>query len=291
MTVKSGREASIAAVRDVIEASLQRLLPAASELQAPLAEAMAYSVLSGGKRLRPLVVYAAWQATGGAESEDLWRTCAAAEYLHAFSLVHDDLPCMDDDDLRRGLPTCHKKFGEGIAVLAGDALAVHAFEVLSATAYPALVKEFAQAIGARGMIGGQVADLAAEGKPVGRESVAEIHRLKTAALFRACARAGGILSGADGSQVRALSTYGEELGLAFQIKDDLLDLEGSTERLGKTAGADLRHAKATYPAATSVAQAHRDCEAHAARARASLSGLGDTSLLSELVDLCAHREA
>jgi geranylgeranyl diphosphate synthase type II len=291
MPVNIASGPAIAAVRRDIEQSLRNYLPPREQLPVPLWDAMTHALLSGGKRLRPLLVYAAWEATGGAPTEDLWRTCAAAEYLHTFSLVHDDLPCMDDDDLRRGQPTCHKQFGEGVAVLAGDALAVLAFEVLATTACPALVREFAQAIGSQGMIGGQVADMQAEGKPASRETVALIHRLKTAALMRACTRAGGLLSGAGSDALAALSTYGECLGLAFQIKDDLLDVEGSTERLGKTAGSDLRRAKATYPAATSKAEARRQCEAHAARALSSLAVLGEARLLRELVRLCTEREA
>jgi geranylgeranyl diphosphate synthase type II len=278
------------ALRADIESHLKAYLPPRERLSEPLWEAMAHSLLAGGKRLRPLLVYGAWEAAGGAATEDLWRTCAAAEYLHTFSLVHDDLPCMDDDDLRRGQPTCHKRFGEGLAVLAGDALAALAFEVLAGTSHPELVGEFARAIGGEGMIGGQVADLQAEGRPADRELVTRIHRLKTAALMRACVRAGGILARADRATLEALSEYGEALGLAFQIKDDLLDVLGSTALLGKTAGLDARRAKATYPAATSLAEAQRQCDLQAARALTALGQLEGADLLRELVQLGTRRE-
>lgn len=280
----------ISTLRGEIETHLNGCLPRRERLPEPLWDAMAHSLLAGGKRLRPLLVYGAAEACGAPPDHDLWRTCAAAECLHTFSLVHDDLPCMDDDDLRRGQPTCHKRFGEGIAVLAGDALATHAFELLSQTRFPALVGEFARAIGSEGMIGGQVADLQAEGTRAHKDTVTRIHRLKTAALFVACVRAGGILAAANHIAMRQLSTYGEELGLAFQIKDDLLDVQGSTEQLGKTAGTDARRAKATYPAATSVADAEAQCELHASRALESLDALESPDLLRELVALCTRRE-
>ena len=291
MTVRVGCSAALEGLRSEIEARLVSYLPDRRELPEPLWDAMAYSILSGGKRLRPLLVCSALEAVGGERTEDLWRTCAAAEFLHAFSLIHDDLPCMDDDDLRRGQPTSHRKFGEGIAVLAGDALAVRAFEVLAATSRVELVHEFARATGAAGMIGGQVADVMAEGRPASAALVAGIHRRKTAALFRACVRAGGLLAGATAAQMHALSVYGEELGMAFQIKDDLLDVESSTERLGKSAGADSRHGKATYPAATSVHEAHAACSAHAAAAWAALENLTNPALLQELARLSTEREA
>jgi geranylgeranyl diphosphate synthase type II len=290
MSVKPECASDLEVLKAAIEACLTRYLPDQHRLPVPLWDAMAHGLLAGGKRLRPLLVCAALEAAGGERSEDLWRTCAAAEFIHTFSLVHDDLPCMDDDDLRRGQPTCHKRFGEGIAVLAGDALAVRAFEVLAGTGLPQLVTEFARATGAEGMVGGQVADVMAEGRPCGPTEVADIHRRKTAALFRACVRAGGILASATASQLQALSEYGEELGMAFQIKDDLLDLESSTERLGKTAGADLRHAKATYPQATSVTEAKAACRAHAERALAALSVFEAPTLLHDLAHLCIDRE-
>ncbi len=290
MPVKTEPGSRLAALRDEIEGRLRSYLPQRDRLIPPLWDAVAHSLLGGGKRLRPLLVYAACEATGGQPGEDLWRACAAAEYLHTFSLVHDDLPCMDDDDLRRGQPTCHKVYGEGMAVLAGDALAVLAFEVLAATSHPELVGEFARAIGGEGMIGGQVADLQAEGRPAHRDQVTRIHRLKTAALMVACVRAGGIVAGANRAALNALTVYGEELGSAFQIKDDLLDVLGTTESLGKTAGLDARRAKATYPSATSVAEAATQCELHATAAISALQGLREPGLLRELVHLCTQRE-
>ena len=290
MTVNTESGTRLSALRAEVEARLVAYLPPRDSLPVPLFDAMAHPLLGGGKRLRPLLVYGACEAAGGQPGDDLWRACVAAEYLHTFSLVHDDLPCMDDDDLRRGQPTCHKVYGEGLAVLAGDALAVLGFEVLAATTHPELVTEFARAIGAGGMIGGQVADLQAEGQPAQRDAVARIHRLKTAALMVACVRAGGIVARANRSQMSALTKYGEELGLAFQIKDDLLDVQGSTETLGKTAGQDVRKAKATYPSATSVAEAERQCNLHADLALSALEGLEAPGLLAELVHLCTRRD-
>jgi geranylgeranyl diphosphate synthase type II len=291
MTIEAERKLDLVALRGHINQKLAKYLPAAEQTPAPLAQAMHYSVMAGGKRIRPLVLCAAHRATGGVADENLWRTAAAIEYLHTFSLIHDDLPCMDDDDLRRGMPTCHRKFGEGIAVLAGDGLAVHAFELLAQTGNALLVAELAQALGAEGMIGGQVADLRAEGKQVSLAEVQEIHRCKTAALFKATAKAGGILAGADESELAALATYGEQLGIGFQIVDDLLDVEGSTEVMGKSAGSDERRGKATYPGASSLARAREDAEIAARAALAALSGFKDRVALEQLLDMAVRREA
>jgi geranylgeranyl diphosphate synthase type II len=291
MTIDAERKLDLVALRGNINQKLEKYLPTAEQAPAPLARAMRYSVMAGGKRIRPLVLCAAHRATGGVADENLWRTAAAIEYLHTFSLIHDDLPCMDDDDLRRGMPTCHKKFGDGIAVLAGDGLAVYAFELLAQTGSARLVVELAQALGAEGMIGGQVADLRAEGKAVSLATVQEIHRRKTAALFRATATAGGILAGASESELMALATYGEQLGIGFQIVDDLLDVEGSTEIMGKSAGSDERRGKATYPGASSIARARDDAEAAARAARAALSGFKDRVALEQLLDMAVRREA
>lgn len=274
-----------------INQKLDQYLPGPADVPQALAEAMRYSVMAGGKRLRALVLVAAHRACGGVMDEDLWRTAAAIEYLHTFSLIHDDLPCMDDDDLRRGIPTCHKKFGEGIAVLAGDALAVLAFELLGRTGQVELVVELARAIGAQGMIGGQVDDLAAEGTHPELAAVQSIHARKTAALFQASAVAGGLLARGGDEALQALATYGRELGLAFQIKDDLLDCEGETRVMGKSAGADERRHKATYPRASSVERARDDAQRAAERARAALDSFTQRGGLESLIAMAVEREA
>ncbi len=289
--IEAERQLDLDALRATINRKLEHDLPESSRTPSPLAEAMRYTIMAGGKRLRPLVLCAAHRASGGIPDENFWRAAAAVEYLHTFSLVHDDLPCMDDDDLRRGLPTAHKKFGEGMAVLAGDALAVLAFELLGETGNCDVVIEMAQAIGARGMIAGQVGDLAAEGCEVSLAAVQQIHRCKTAALFRGCARGGGLLAGVDDQRLEALTVYGEQLGTAFQIVDDLLDLEGDTEQMGKRAGADLRRGKATYPGASSPDRARADAREAARAARQALEAFEDRVALLALVDLAVAREA
>lgn len=291
MSVEAERQLDLKALRARINDKMEKYLPCEDETPAPLAEAMRYSVTAGGKRLRALMVLAAHRACRGVADENLWQTAAAIEYLHAFSLIHDDLPCMDDDDFRRGIPTCHKKFGEGIAVLAGDGLAVLSFGMLAETGKPQLVVEIARALGADGMIGGQVADLAAEGKQVTLEEVRAIHRRKTAALFRAAALAGGILADARPDELAALADYGENLGIAFQIIDDILDLEGDPKVMGKSQGADLRKQKATYPAASSMEQAKTDAREAAERARAAIIGLSDRAALEALIDMAVVRES
>ena len=214
---------------------------------------MRYSLLAGGKRLRPILVLAAAEAVGG-RSEQALPAAAAVEMIHTYSLVHDDLPSMDDDSLRRGVPTSHVVFGEAIAVLAGDALQAHAFRLLSEPA-EGLPPEralralhvLATAAGTAGMVGGQVADLEAEGKAVTAENLEFIHRSKTGALLRASVEIGAIVGGADDANIAALSRYGEHIGLAFQIVDDVLDVTATSEALGKSAGKDERAGKATLP--------------------------------------------
>jgi geranylgeranyl diphosphate synthase type II len=222
-----------------------------------LLEAMEYSLTSPGKRIRPILVLAAAEALG-ADPRPLLPFACAAEMVHAYSLIHDDLPAMDDDDLRRGRPTNHKVFGEAVAILAGDALLTEAFAVLSsddalaAERRVAAIRELAVAAGAEGMVGGQTADILAEGAEADPRRVESIHRRKTGALLRACVRIGGVLAGADARALASLSAYGEAIGLAFQIADDLLDELGDTQATGKTAQRDRERGKATYPAALGV---------------------------------------
>lgn len=250
-----------------IENVLERWLPGADEAPAGLHAAMRYSSLDGGKRLRPALVYAAGRMLG-ATPEHLDVPAAAIELIHVYSLIHDDLPSMDNDDLRRGRPTCHKAFDEPTALLAGDALQTLAFDFLAnrgpaslgASARLAMVGCLARAAGAAGMAGGQAIDLAAVGRRLGAAEVERMHRLKTGALLACAAELGG--HAADGltpAQAAHLRTFGDHLGLAFQIVDDLLDVEGDVQRLGKATGADAARDKPTYPAAVGL---------EAARARA-----------------------
>ena len=251
----------MADVRRLTETLLDQYLPAADDEPATLHEAMRYSVMAGGKRLRPCLALAAYEFCGGdAETADrtVHRAMAALEIVHTYSLIHDDLPCMDDDDLRRGMPTCHKKFGEAEAVLAGDALHVMAFRLMAETGSNRAVPELAEAVGTHGMLGGQIADVEAEGEPVTREQVIRIHERKTGALIRGAVRIGAILAGASEELLSRLTVYGEKVGLAFQIIDDILDIEGDQQLLGKQVGSDCKNDKATYPGSVGLEQARVD---------------------------------
>jgi geranylgeranyl diphosphate synthase type II len=236
-----------------VDAALDVFLPPETQRPETLHKAMRYSVFAGGKRLRPILVMAGAEAVGGS-AEQVMPTACAMELIHTYSLVHDDLPAMDNDDFRRGVPTNHKVFGEATAILAGDALLTLAFRLvadnLRQTNPSALevVVDVADAAGHGGMVAGQVADLEAEGRQVGAETVDYIHAHKTGALIRASLRVGARLCGATPEQVHALSVAGADLGLAFQIVDDILDVVASSKELGKTAGKDQIQQKATYPA-------------------------------------------
>ena len=237
-----------------VDVALDRFLPPETQRPETLHKAMRYSVFAGGKRLRPVLVIAGAEAVGGT-AERVMPTACALEMIHTYSLVHDDLPAMDNDDFRRGVPTNHKVFGEAIAILAGDALLTLAFRLVADNArtadlgaIQAVVADVAEAAGHAGMVAGQVADLEAEGRQVGADTLDYIHVHKTGALIRASLRVGAMLCGATAEQVRALSVAGANLGLAFQIVDDILDVVASSEELGKTAGKDQIQQKATYPA-------------------------------------------
>jgi geranylgeranyl diphosphate synthase type II len=229
-----------------VNAALEKLLPAESDPPGELHKAERYSMFAGGKRLRPALCIGAFEACGGTGDSVLSAACAL-EMVHTFSLIHDDLPCMDDDDLRRGRPTNHKVFGEAMAVLAGDALLVQAFELVAATGNAACVQTLAQSLGSQGMLGGQVVDILSEGKAVDLATVDYIHRHKTAALIAGSLVMGAQMANASGNVVEGLREFGYKIGLGFQIVDDCLDLEQTTEVLGKDAGSDLENGKATYP--------------------------------------------
>jgi geranylgeranyl diphosphate synthase type II len=231
---------------DRVNRALEELLPSEQAMPSELHKSERYSMFAGGKRLRPALCMAAYEACGGTGDAVLPAACAL-EMVHTFSLIHDDLPCMDDDDLRRGRPTNHKVFGEAMAVLAGDALLVQAFELVANTGNCAAVSTLAQSLGSQGMLGGQVVDILSEGKTVDLETVDYIHRHKTAALIAGSLVMGAQMANASAGIVEGLRGFGYKTGLAFQIVDDCLDLEQTTETLGKDAGSDLENGKATYP--------------------------------------------
>jgi geranylgeranyl diphosphate synthase type II len=243
---------------DRTEEALQKLLPPEKEYPPSIHRLMRYSVFAGGKRIRPCLLLAAYEACGGRTGDSApVQAGAAIEMLHTFSLIHDDLPCMDDDDFRRGKPTAHRAFNEALAVLGGDALCIVAFEVLAKLGRTDIIAETAQALGTGGMIGGQVVDIESEGKKVGRDTVEYIHEKKTAALIRACVRIGAMLADAPAETIAHLSSYGAHVGLAFQVIDDILDEESTTEQLGKDAGSDRERGKATFPAVCGIEESRR----------------------------------
>jgi len=246
-----------------VDKALDRWLPRADALPRRLHEAIRYAVFGGGKRLRPAVAIWTCEATGGDVADVLPAACAL-EMIHTYSLVHDDLPAMDDDDFRRGRPSCHKAYDEATAMLVGDGLQAAAFETLAvqtpaAEIVPALVLNLARAAGTRGMVGGQQLDLDGDAS-VTREILEQIHRMKTAAMFVASARMGAIAGRADDETLERLTVYGRSLGLAFQIVDDILDVCGTAEQLGKTPGKDARQEKATYPALYGLDASRREAK-------------------------------
>ncbi len=262
------------------DAALERLLPPATQRPEKIHQAMRHSVFAGGKRLRPILCLEAGRMIGGSLPADIEDLGAALEMLHTYSLIHDDLPALDNDDLRRGRPTCHKAFGEAVAILAGDALQTQAYEVLSRLRCPAearvrIIEEIARGTGTvDGMIGGQVVDLEAEHSKPDLETLQYIHRSKTAALITASAVSGGIFAGADDAAVGKLRSFGQSIGLAFQIVDDVLDLTQTSEQLGKTAGKDTTAEKATYPALFGIEESVKRADALADAACAALDGFG-----------------
>jgi len=271
----------VLAAQERVERALQRSLSGADPAAARLQEAMRYSVLGGGKRLRPLLVYITGEALG-ADPADLDAPAAAVELIHAYSLIHDDLPAMDDDDLRRGRPTCHKAFDEGTAILAGDALQALAFGVLAGQSNGLddatrvrMLTVLADAIGLAGMAGGQAIDLEAAGHAGDPAHVELMHRRKTGALIRASVELGALASPAkSAATLGVLRHYGGEIGLAFQIQDDILDVTGDTAVLGKRAGADAARGKPNYPSVFGLERARELARAHRDRALAALAGIG-----------------
>ncbi|MCY7893762.1 polyprenyl synthetase family protein [Bacillus vallismortis] len=263
-----------------------------------LKKSMLYSLEAGGKRLRPLIVLAVLNAYGKNEKDGIPVGCAV-EMIHTYSLIHDDLPCMDDDDLRRGKPTNHKVFGEATAVLAGDGLLTESFKLItshvsdevSAEKRLRLVNELISAAGTEGMVGGQVADMEAENRQVTLEELESIHERKTAKLLGFSVTAGAILADAPEEDIETLRTFSSHIGIGFQIRDDILDLEGSEEKIGKRVGSDTTNEKSTYPSLLSLEGAKHKLDVHINEAKRLISGLSlQKELLYELCDLIAARD-
>jgi geranylgeranyl pyrophosphate synthase len=285
-------------VQQRLEQQLHQHLQVLQLADSRLAEAMTYGVLNGGKRLRPFLCYAAAQALGG-NWEQADAAATALEMVHSYSLVHDDLPAMDDDDLRRGKPTCHIAFDEATAILAGDGLLTAAFEVLAnapqqtAEQRLTLIRLLAQGSGGAGMVAGQSIDLGHVGKPMTLPELERMHRHKTGALIRSAVLMGAHAACAEVDQAteQALVRYADAVGLAFQVQDDILDIEGDTVTLGKTQGADLALNKPTYPALLGLDGARAKARELVADAHAALAGLGgDTSVLAQLADYIINRD-
>jgi geranylgeranyl diphosphate synthase type II len=262
------------------DAALDRLIPPETQRPQSIHQAMRHSVFAGGKRLRPVLCMEAGRMIAGSLPRRIEELGAALEMLHTYSLIHDDLPALDNDDLRRGRPTCHKVFGDAIAILAGDALQTQAYEILARLECPPearvrIIETIARGTGTvDGMIGGQVADLEAEHTPPTAEMLEYIHRAKTAALITASIASGGIYAGAKDNEVTKLRAFGRAIGLAFQIVDDVLDVTQTSEQLGKTAGKDTAAQKATYPALFGIEESERKADALVASALAELDDFG-----------------
>lgn len=279
-----------------VDGLLEHLIPSVETPPATIHKAMRHSVFAGGKRLRPILCLAAAEACGGTKESAGFAACAV-ECLHTYSLIHDDLPSMDNDDFRRGVPTCHKVFGDGIAVLAGDALQALAFEILVKTRgtvrYQAgdLVKELARTAGSLHLVGGQVADLEGEGKRVPLQELRFIHENKTAALLTTSLKLGGMCADCSAEELQALADFGAATGLAFQIIDDILDVTQTSEKLGKSAGKDLVSEKSTYPALIGLDASREEARRLTQRAHDALSVFGGRGgRLQQLADYLLARE-
>ncbi|MDU2066577.1 MAG: polyprenyl synthetase family protein [Sporomusaceae bacterium] len=280
-----------------IDQELQSVVPALSAADAKLSEAMRYSLHAGGKRLRPILLMAAAEAVGG-DGRAFAKVACGLEMIHTYSLIHDDLPVMDNDDYRRGKLTNHKVFGDAIALLAGDALLTEAFAVILSQpkADPAVLcqvaREIAQAAGPAGMVGGQVVDLLSENKQIDSETLKYMHRQKTGALFRAAVRSGALLAGASTEQLASLTDYAAHFGLAFQITDDILDVVGTTEKIGKPVGSDERNHKSTYVTLYTLEGARKMAQGCVIAADQALASFGSKAQnLSQLVQYLVARES
>lgn len=279
-----------------VDRALGRFLPKESTSPATIHKAMRYSLFAGGKRLRPVLCLAAAEACGGKTGAALPLACAV-ECIHTYSLIHDDLPSMDNDDLRRGRATCHKVFGDGIAILAGDALLTIAFEIAATAKATArydlreIFREITTAAGSQKLIAGQVADLEAEGRRINRAQLRYIHENKTAALLTASVRLGAMAANATPKQLAAITAFGRALGLAFQVIDDILDVTQTSEKLGKSAGKDITAKKATYPAVIGLEKSRAEARRLTAKAHNALDSLGErAAVLRALADYLLQRE-
>lgn len=284
------------AKRQLIDQALDDYLPEEDDKPTKLHQAMRYSVLAGGKRLRPILTLVAAKLVGESEDKVLPAACAI-ELVHNYSLIHDDLPCMDDDDYRRGQLTNHQVFGTGLAVLAGDALLTLAFEMMAQLEHLPddrvlqATNELAVAAGNQGMVGGQVADIEAETKEISKQELDYIHRHKTGALLKSAVRIGGVLAGANQEELTAFSTYAQNLGLAFQIVDDILDIEGDVATLGKDVGSDLDREKATFPALYGLEEAKKRAQELCQEAKEAVRIFGpEAETLLSLADYITDRD-
>ena len=284
--------------QSLVDAALDRFTPAESEHPATIHRAMRHSLFAGGKRIRPILCISAAAAVSEDASAAIYAACSL-EMIHTYSLIHDDLPALDNDDFRRGKPTCHKVFGEAMAILAGDALFTLAIQTLTRiegtepARVVALIRELSFASGTvDGMIGGQVTDIEGERQPPTPELLDSIHRAKTGALLRASVRMGGIAAGGNAAQIEALSQYGEHVGLAFQIVDDILDVEESSEALGKTAGKDAAQGKITFPAVYGLERSRKMAQEQCRLSHEALAAFGDgAQRLREIADLIVQRKS
>jgi geranylgeranyl diphosphate synthase type II len=290
--------AYISESKKVVDEYLDKLLPAESEEPATIHKAMRYSIFAGGKRVRPILTLASGESLSG-DRKILFHLGAAIEMMHTYSLIHDDLPSLDNDDLRRGLPTCHKVFGDAMAILAGDALMTRCYQVLADlpgsgdSTRIAIIREISAATGTvNGMIGGQVVDLESEGKTVHADVLEYIHHSKTGALLTACVRCGALAAGAGDSDLRALTGFGKKIGLVFQIVDDILDVTSSSEVLGKTAGKDVKVKKVTYPALYGIEASRQKARELASAALEDIGNLGKAAIpLREITRFLVRRTA
>ncbi|HET7290822.1 MAG TPA: farnesyl diphosphate synthase [Vicinamibacteria bacterium] len=301
MTIPAERGRVLDERRRLVEDALDRALPSEGEWPATIHRAVRYSLFAGGKRIRPQLVLAACEAVGGAREEAMPLACAV-EMIHTYSLIHDDLPAMDDDDLRRGKPTSHKVFGEAVAILAGDALLTRAFHLMAELpAGPdatrvrrrlAATAILGAACGTTGLIGGQVMDLESEGRAIDASDLERLHRAKTGALLGACVRGGAVLGGASGSDLESLARYADAVGLAFQVVDDVLDATEGREQLGKTAGKDAAAHKATYVSVHGLDRAREMARGLLDEALAAIGPFGERgSTLAFLARLVVERRA
>ncbi|MEW6410205.1 MAG: polyprenyl synthetase family protein [Nitrospirota bacterium] len=290
-------------LKNLIDTFLESVIPPSNCYPEALHNSIRYSLFAGGKRLRPILTIAAFEAVKekscDSRNRSLLSVASAMELIHTYSLIHDDLPAIDDDDYRRGVPTNHKVFGEAIAILAGDALLTMAFLLLSNKEYTCdvpphrvieIVSEISEAAGNFGMVGGQVVDIISEGKEIDFDTLHYIHTHKTGALIRASVRVGGILSEANESQMEALTTYGKSIGLAFQIADDILDIEGIDEEMGKSTGSDVAKNKKTYPAVIGIEDSKLKAEELRDTAIEAISIFGDyADPLRGIAEFVVHR--